>query len=328
MHRPDLFAQLDSFSKSLPKKIGKYLFLQELGKGGFSRVYLARSEQYSYLFVAKVVPSVCIGNGVVSDRDFLCELQHSNIISLFDSFDSGEYHVIVMENCPNHSIKRFIKSSGFRDKKSVPFYLYQISKAFAFIHSKKIAHRDIKPSNILIDSYLRPKIIDFGIAIRSIPGKLESVFSGSQPYSAPEVLNEDPHDVFKADVWSLGVTFYVLSVGQLPWPQHPQKVMLSCINQGNFQCPKTMNVNLANLIQNMIVVEPELRYTMEQVVDSPFFASYNLPKSSSEFSVLKSKKGTVPIAVYAKHRKGPSMISKAHSTFAILEENSEKGSDE
>jgi len=279
-----VFDELEQFAQELPCIVNNYIFTQMIGSGGFSRVFLVKSIKYNKIFVAKVIPLNFMGDGCHSDLDFLCGYSHPALISVYDSFELENNLFLVLDYCPHGTIKKFFKESRNSSDPFLIDYFLMIAKGFAQLHSRNIAHRDIKPSNILIDANRKPKIIDFGIAATCEPGTLIEHYSGSYYYSAPEVINREPHDPFKADVWSLGVTLYVLAVGQLPWPRSQQKVAERMILQGQFSLPASLNPHIAALIKRMIVVEPELRPSMQELVGSCNFRDSALRRNSSTSS--------------------------------------------
>lgn len=275
MHDSKEFAELESLANSLPCTFGDYTYDRMIGKGGFSRVFLARNSKFcQHLFCAKVLP---FASGTMSQYTFelesklLADLEHPNILRLYNSFVERQMYHIILEFCPNGSIKRLIKQGKFESHDDLIWYMRQIIEVLAYCHSKHIVHRDIKPENILIDGYGRPKLSDFGISKSVEPGTLINLRSGSQMYMAPEVSRGEEHDPYAADVWSLGVTFYYMAVGHLPWPKNDEKTMRTALEQGSFTIPKKVHHEVSALICSMLRVEPEERPTMQQLLDLDMF---------------------------------------------------------
>jgi serine/threonine protein kinase len=86
---------------------------------------------------------------------------------------------------------------------------FKISSAIAFYHLQKISHRDIKPANILINHDGRCILSDFGLSGNVMGRDKVNEFCGSLPYKPPEIIKRILYSPLKADIWSLGVTFYV-----------------------------------------------------------------------------------------------------------------------
>ena len=266
----DAFSELDQLASNLPQKINEYTFEKLIGQGGFSRVFLVSSPKYDFKFCAKVMTK-SLQNDNLSDIEFLLRLEHPNIVRIYDQFIIEPMVYCILEYCPNGSLHDNVQEGKMKKPDEIIFQMQQILLALDFVHSHNIAHRDIKPSNILIDKYGRPKLIDFGISLRIEPGELIREFSGSKAYSPPEVILEQPHDPYKADIWSLGVTFYFLIITKLPWPKSPEKVMTTAIEQAQYTLPKYTPPPFAKLIKSMLQVDPDDRPSIKNLLRSKIF---------------------------------------------------------
>ncbi|OHS96249.1 CAMK family protein kinase [Tritrichomonas foetus] len=309
-----IFADLDSFSQYLPQTIGKYTFEQLIGKGGYSRVFLVRTEKYNIDFVAKVMP-VGMVKHETTDIDFLRQLEHPNIIRMYDTFKKGKFIYCILEYCPNGSLHQYMSRYSV-PKNEVLIYLFQeLLLGLNYMHSKQIAHRDIKPSNILIDGYNRPKFIDFGISTKTEPGEFIGFFSCSKPFSSPEIVIEQEYDPIVSDIWSLGVTFYYMAVGSLPWPSKPQKAMLKSIEQGQYKIPKTVLPKIASLIRSMLHVNPKHRPNTQKLLQNSLFPQKQV--LSIKFNIFPQGNSSIKEKAYLKKFISPT--SKQHSkVFFIL----------
>ena len=88
---------------------------------------------------------------------------------------------------------------------------------FEYLHDNNIAHRDIKPENILIDKNFEVKLADFGFATILDEGQKSKTVLGTERYMSPEIMGSSSYDAKRADVFSLGVVFYVLAKGNPPF---------------------------------------------------------------------------------------------------------------
>ena len=265
------FLELEELSKKLPIIINNYKIIEKIGEGGFSRVFKVFSESYNIFFAAKVIPKILLNENCENDLFFLRGTHHPTIISIYDSFETETYLFLIFEYCLNGKIKNYFKKENHISNLRITDLFRQMIEGFAFLHSINIAHRDIKPSNILITQNNHLKIIDFGISVHHISGTLLEKYSGSYPYMAPELLRKEPHNPFLADVWSLGVTFYTLLIGELPWPRKQNKITDNLILQGIFQIPDKIDPLMSHLIHKMLMVEPNDRLSMENLLKLPLF---------------------------------------------------------
>lgn len=259
--------------------IGFYTFIEQIGQGGFSEVYLVKHRNYNNYFVAKAIRTNADDSESSNTREeifatevkALSSLDHPHIIRLYDHFVLDHLFYLVLEYCPNGSLHDEALAHG-RIKIS---RFYDISKeivdALAYCHENGVAHRDIKPGNVLIDSYNRTKIADFGICAKTNSDELTEHFSGSLSYLAPEIFLKKPHNAMMSDVWALGVTFATILLGRSPWQSDSIGGLKKLISQAKYRLSSRIPDIIQDLISKMIVVEPSERLTMRQIQEHPFF---------------------------------------------------------
>jgi predicted Ser/Thr protein kinase len=200
----------------------RYEIRREIGRGGFSIVYLAQDRTLDREVAVKLLvppPAAAhtarerLRREVLAARD----LGHSNIVAIYDFVDAGERGSIVMEyiNGPDLALK--VADSGPLSAEQAARVGREVALALSAAHRRGILHRDVKPSNILLDPEGRARLTDFGSA------KLEGMSSvtgtgalvGTLDYLAPEVVAGSRGDA-RADLYALGMTLYFLVTGRLP----------------------------------------------------------------------------------------------------------------
>lgn len=247
-----------------------YKVVRKIGQGASGRVYLVQSLKYNDEFVVKQI----VNDGTTGSTSFMAEatalkqLNHPNIIRLFDIFEDGNNYYLVMEYCPGGSFQDAIrKRMRCRGEELIKFSK-QILEAVHYCHSKNIAHRDIKPGNILIDAYRRPKLADFGIS-KNIIGAVGHT-CGTRCYMAPEIIQNKCSDMFAADIWALGITFYEMASGLKPWPKGASEVELErAICLGLIEYTVVNDVPYSQLLRKMIDVKPAKRLTAQALLEQP-----------------------------------------------------------
>jgi serine/threonine protein kinase/formylglycine-generating enzyme required for sulfatase activity len=207
----------------VPKRLGRYAVVRQLGSGGFAKVLLAHDAELDR-DVAIKVPRRDRFKSAESLRTFLDEartvarLRHPGIVSVFDVGMHDDTPFIVLEYIRGRTLSHLLE----HDRLSFPGaakMAAEIGDALAHAHDLGFVHRDIKPLNILLDGDDCPHVADFGLAIRHrelIQNDEEVV--GTTHYMAPEQVRAENHRIDgRTDLWALGVVLYRLLVGRRPF---------------------------------------------------------------------------------------------------------------
>ena len=252
--------------------------IRPIGDGGFATVYLIKSRQYSNPdsdFVVKLIDlaldeSHSLMNSFKAEIGALTKLCHPHVIQIFDYFTSKTLLYMILEYCPNGCVKDVIATQGAIQSPYVGQLFRGIVAALGLCHSEGIAHRDIKPSNILLDKYGRAKLADFGLAQYFKPdGQLSRMFAGSLPYLAPEVISKHPYDPLRADIWSLGVTFYEMLTGKLPWDGIEPDQILQEISEKIDTIAVGLDPTWSPIVNAMLQINPAKRCTCAELEANP-----------------------------------------------------------
>lgn len=148
----------------------------------------------------------------------LKRVKHPNIVTVLDVYENEKFFQMIMEkHGSGMDLFEFIDRRPLMDEKLACFIFRQIAKAVDYLHSLNILHRDIKDENIIIDQNFHIKLIDFGSATFMEKGKLFSTFYGTTEYCSPEVLAGNKYQGPELEVWSLGVTLFVLIFFENPF---------------------------------------------------------------------------------------------------------------
>lgn len=206
------------------KRIGeRYEIIRVIGDGGMSRVYLAHDVILDRDVAIKVL-HYDFANEEDLKRRFQREalsatsLTHPHIVNIFDVGQEGELHYLVMEYIPGRTLKEYIQMHGPLPPAQAVEIMQQLVSAISHAHHNGIVHRDIKPQNILMDTDTNVKITDFGIAMAlnaTAHTKTNSVI-GTVHYLSPEQARGGMATK-RSDIYSLGIVFYELLTGTLPF---------------------------------------------------------------------------------------------------------------
>lgn len=203
----------------------------------------------------------------------LRKLQHSNVISLVETFEDDVQIFVVLELCKGGPLfDRLLDESGKNESLQDRHFLRlirQLADSVSYIHDKNICHRDVQPSNFLLHDS-RPlkegivKLIDFSTAKEfgnNCPAMKTKICTPS--YVAPEILHRGatPYTE-RVDVWSLGVVFFVILCGSLPFSGETEVETLKKVRRGNLKFKPeaiwdTVSTEAKDCVQKMLVKKPE-----------------------------------------------------------------------
>ncbi len=211
-------------------QLGKYRLLGHLGTGGMSRVYLAEHTLMRRQVAVKVLP-----RRLVSDSSYLgrfrreaeaaAQLDHPNIVRAFDIDHEGDVHYFVMEYIEGRDFLQIVKDQGPLEYRQAADYIAQAAAGLQHAHDAGLIHRDVKPGNCLVDGKQTVKLLDMGLAKfsedkgPSLTLMHDENVLGTADYLAPEQARNSHTVDSRADIYSLGCTFYFLLTGRPPFAE-------------------------------------------------------------------------------------------------------------
>jgi len=199
-----------------------FTFVEHLGTGGYSEVYLYERRSPRMRVAVKVLKDGRLSDGELrqfeAEAETMAELaDHPYIVQVFSTdvtVDGRPYLVMKYYPPPNLGVR------AAQHRLSVAEVLrtgIQISSAVETAHRAGILHRDIKPANVLVSQYGAPGLTDFGIAGRAAEAEDADDLGVSIPWSPPEVLSGSSNGSVESDVYSLGATIWHLLAGRSPF---------------------------------------------------------------------------------------------------------------
>jgi predicted Ser/Thr protein kinase len=201
---------------------GRYEIVREIGRGGYSVVYLARDRELDGEVALKLLVPPPAAAHVARERmrrevQAVRGLSHANIVAVFDFLEEGPWSFIVMEYVRGSDLQVRVAERGRLDADAAVRLGRDVAGALSAAHRRGILHRDVKPQNILLDPDGRARLTDFGSA--KLDGQLgvtgSGTLAGTLAYTAPETLAGRRGDA-RADVYALGLTLYYALTGELP----------------------------------------------------------------------------------------------------------------
>jgi len=215
----------------------EYDMCEKLGEGAFGCVYKLCHKKTNFIRAVKAIKKKHIdGNALNNEISVLKNLDHPNVIKLFECFYDSNFYYMIEEYCSGGDLYDYIKRQNSFSEKKAACIIYQLLSAINHLHSKKIVHRDLKPENIVfIQSEFQEifiKLIDFGTCIffknEPLTQELGTIY-----YIAPEVFKGNYNE--KCDIWSCGIILYTMLCGVPPFRGQNEKDIKTKILKGKIE---------------------------------------------------------------------------------------------
>jgi serine/threonine protein kinase len=278
---------------------GKYRLLERLGAGGMGAVYLCEHILMGRRVALKVLPIAQAEDPASLARFYreakaVARLDHPNIVRAHDIDREDKLHFLVLEFIDGVNLHDFVKKNGTLAPGRAAHYIRQAALGLEHANEAGLVHRDIKPGNLLLDRQGVVKLLDMGLARffdddgGAFAKAYEQGYSiGTADYMAPEQTLDYRVDI-RADIYSLGGTFYYLLVGKSPFQDGtmPQKMIWHQVRQPKPVCSFRPDVpeGMARVLCQMMAKEAERRYQSPAEVASALaeFAADTDPVPTSE----------------------------------------------
>lgn len=267
----------------LPYDFGRYRLLDQLGAGAMGSVYLAYDTRLERNVAIKI-PRQKFQPGSESHLRFEREaraaaaIQHRNICPVHDIGEIEGIQYIAMSFVAGRTLADRIREGDRNLQESVQI-LKKLAEALSLAHKRNVIHRDLKPANVILDDEGEPVITDFGLALQSDTAEHSRVTQhgtivGTPAYMAPEQIDPDLGEVGPAsEIYSLGVIFYELLTGRLPFegslrtlmnqvltksPKHPRQFDSTIPKSIDKLCLKMLEKTPADRFDSMEAILEEL----------------------------------------------------------------------
>ncbi len=255
----------------MEQQIGHYRIVSELGRGGMGVVYKAHEESLNRYVAIKV-----LGSHLAEDDSYLqrfvreaqsaARLSHPNIVQIYAISEHAGQHYFVMEYVPGTSLQQLLKTKGAMDTVQAERIVLQAASGLQAAHEVGIIHRDIKPANLMIDERGLVKITDFGLAL-ALGGATRltatGMMMGTPGYLSPEQCRDEGID-HRTDIYSLGVSFYEMLTGKMPFTASSPLALIRQIMEIEPPDVRELNPAIADttrdILQRMMAKDRDQRF--------------------------------------------------------------------
>jgi serine/threonine protein kinase len=203
---------------------GRYKLIDELARGSFATVYIARDIKNNRIYAVKVMHLELSDDGELLARfqreaHILLHLSDPHIVQIFDYGDENDMHYIVMDYIDGQNLKYQTLTSGPMDPLRALHYARQIAEGLDTAYKHGVVHRDIKPQNIVINSKDVVKITDFGLSRsrETVTLTQSNVFMGTAYYIPPEQAESGRSADTRSDLYSVAAVLFEMLTGRPPF---------------------------------------------------------------------------------------------------------------
>ena len=331
-------------NKKYPEtKINFYLYGRRIGQGAFGKVNLGLNVLTGRVVAIKSFKKTPIEKfkhrmkKIQYETELMKRFNHKNITKILEVFNDEEYMLIIMEYINGGNLFSFVKKRRKLSEKMSKFLFRQIILGIQHIHSKNVVHRDIKLENILIDFNNNVKICDFGIG-KVLNSEDELLYDkcGTPMYMAPEIIlsnDDNGYKGFPVDIWSSGITLYIMLSGNLPFNFKNKDNKKPCNSLNNNMKSKNnsylqnqiinekpkdidnISEEAKNLLKGLLNKNPLKRLTCEEILNHPWLKNST---NFDSFNLFTKAEMTMMSQTYIDYRKGDIEDLKENFTLSNL----------
>ncbi len=200
-----------------PPHLPGFRIERKLGQGGLGVVYAAHDEKLNRRVAIKVLKrrgDAQVRKRILDEARNTAALGDPAVVTVFSVLDENDPPAIVMEFVEGFAIDRFAAQLNFEQKARL---LREVARGLSAAHARKLVHRDLKPDNVIVGPDMRPRILDFGLALSlEEASRLGGWFEGTPLYASPEQAMAKPLTP-SSDVFSFGSLMFKVLTGKAPF---------------------------------------------------------------------------------------------------------------
>ncbi|MBL0701320.1 MAG: serine/threonine protein kinase [Desulfosarcina sp.] len=247
------------------KTIGRYEIIKQTGRGAMGIVYKGRDPRLNRLTAIKTIRFIDDFDKIrvinakkqfYREAEVIAKLSHPNIVAIYDVGEDKGLSYLAMEYLEGGSLEKYTKKNNLLSITQCIDIIIQACNALEYAHNHDIVHRDIKPSNIMLVEDGLVKVTDFGIARITASSNYNSgthtgIIKGTPYYMSPE-QTKGMKLTGPSDIFSLGVVFYQLLTGRLPFTGDNLAAIMYQINNVDSEPPSSYNSSIDEVILTIL----------------------------------------------------------------------------
>ena len=274
---------LGSFDGSpdmIGKTIGRYRILDKIGEGGMGEVYRAQDLDLERKVALKLLPADVAADPerisrFQTEAKALAALSHPNIVTIFSVEQTEDFRFVTMELVRGRTLENLVPKGGMGFEEFLEFAI-PITAGVEAAHDSGITHRDLKPANIMVTKDRLVKILDFGLAklhiapasedltqLQTVGATKTGMVLGTVAFMSPEQVRGEAVD-HRTDIFSLGVIFYVMATGEMPFKQASSAGLIAALLRDVpppvSEVDPKLPAKLGRVIARCLEKSPEKRY--------------------------------------------------------------------
>jgi serine/threonine protein kinase len=302
--------------------LGSYVLLERLGEGGMGQVFKARNWKLGRVVALKVIRKDCVANDEAQKRfhreiHAVSQLSHPNVIMAYDADHAGDVHFFAMEYVEGTDLGKWVKDHGPLPVRDACHYVRDAALGLQHAFEKGLVHRDIKPSNLMATTEAlklgdqargtRVKLMDLGlVSLRGFnDGAAQTLTQegsvvGTPDYIAPEQARNAHKADIRADLYSLGCTFYFLLSGQPPFGSGTMTEKLLKHHWDTARPIEQLRADVppavAAIIRKLMAKKPEERYQTPAQLADALAVAFD-PNQATALSFPEALTAEIPFAL-------------------------------
>jgi len=253
--------------------LGGFLIKHKIGQGGMGEVYLARQLSLERDVALKILPAQFTRQNsfvvrFLKEVHYQAKLDHPNIVAAYDAGEDNGVYFMAMAHVAGETLEDRLEREGPLTESDSLKLIRQVALALQYASDQKgILHRDIKPGNIIVTPALHAKVLDMGLSKNTLE-KYSTTHAdtllGTPNYMSPEQIDHPQQIDTRSDMFSLGMTFYHLLTGCVPFEDSSYLKTLKRHSQEQLEDPRRLMTGISqasvHLLVRLTAREPEERF--------------------------------------------------------------------